>query len=302
MTHSNLSTPQVWTALVTPFEKDGGLDWKSFEKLLENQLNSGVRGLVLLGTTGEAPSLSVSEKLEIVKRTKAFTKNKVKLMVGTGSNNTKDSAELSQKVCDVGADSLLVVTPPYNKPSLSGLVKHFDFISKAAKAPICLYHVPGRTAHLLSSEEIREICAVDGVFAVKEASGDLALFSRVIQACPDKLIFSGDDPTYLPSLSVGGHGAISVFTNAFPKAFVALSEAFASCEGEKATRLHRAIFPMIEALFCETNPGPLKAVLGMMGLCQNTVRLPLAPVEENSAKFIKKTLEELKAHLKSDLL
>lgn len=289
--------PSVWTALVTPFESTGKIDLKSFDKLLEEQLAAEITGIVISGTTGEAPALEVSEKIALVERAKKFSKNKLQIMVGTGSNNTNDSVELSKKARDAGADSLLVVTPPYNKPTLAGLVKHFEAISEGSKTPICLYHVPGRTAQHLSAEAMKKITEVDRVFSIKEASGDLALYSRVLEACPNKIILTGDDPTYLPSLSVGGQGVISVLTNAFPKAFVSLSRAYATGDNEKAKKIHHLFFPLIESLFCETNPTPVKYVMEKIGLCSSHVRLPLAPLTRESVKHIDKTLETLTAKL-----
>ena len=302
MTAHSAPKAQVWTALVTPFEDSGSIDWASFEKLLEKQINAEVDGIVIAGTTGEAPALEDSEKISLIKKTKEFSNGKLKIMAGTGSNNTQASADLSCRACEAGADSLLVVTPPYNKPSLPGLIQHFEFIAKTSGAPICLYHVPGRTAHSLTSHEMKAISEIEGLFSIKEASGDLSLFSRVTNECPDTLIFTGDDPTYLPSLSVGGSGCVSVLTNAFPKAFVAMGKAFHSGDVEKAKALHQAFFPMIEALFCETNPGPLKALLSLMGLCQNNVRLPLAPVSKENFEFIEKTLYTLQASLEGENL
>ena len=290
-------TPSVWTALVTPFLADDQIDWNSFEKLIKTQLEAGTTGLIICGTTGEAPALETSEKIALVERAKKLAGDKVEIMVGTGSNNTKASIELSKMACNAGADSLLVVTPPYNKPSLAGLIKHFEAISEATNAPICLYHVPGRTAQALSAEEMKRISEVKGVFAIKEASGELPLYSRVALACPDKVILTGDDPTYLPSLSVGGQGVISVMTNAFPKAFVSLSKAYAEGNNEKAKQIHQLFFPMIEALFCETNPTPVKFVMELLGLCSSHVRLPLAPVTKESAEHIRKTLETLQSQL-----
>lgn len=289
--------PSVWTALVTPFLANDEIDWKSFDKLVAEQLTAEVTGLVICGTTGEAPALETSEKLALVERAKKLGGDKLKIMVGTGSNNTQASVELSQQACNAGADSLLVVTPPYNKPSLAGLLKHFEAISQATKAPVCLYHVPGRTAQPLSAEAMKAITEVEGVFSIKEASGDLALYSRVLEACPDKVIFTGDDPTYLPSLSVGGQGVISVLTNAFPKAFVSLSRAYAAGDNDKASQIHKLFFPLIEALFCETNPTPLKYVMEKMGLCSSHVRLPLAPVTKESAKHLDKVLATLHSRL-----
>ena len=289
--------PSVWTALVTPFESNGKIDLKSFDRLLEEQLAAEITGVVICGTTGEAPALEVSEKISLLDRAKKLSKNKLQIMVGTGSNNTNDSIELSKKARDAGADSLLIVTPPYNKPSLAGLIKHFEAISEASKTPICLYHVPGRTAQHLSAEAMKKITEVDGVFSVKEASGDLSLYSRVLEACPNKVILTGDDPTYLPSLSVGGQGVISVMTNAFPKAFVSLSRAYAAGDVQKAKKIHQLFFPMIEALFCETNPTPVKYVMEKMGLCSSSVRLPLAPLTKESVTHIDKTFETLTARL-----
>lgn len=289
--------PMIWTALATPFCDDKTIDWQSFEKLLQKQVNSGVYGLVLCGTTGEAPSLRVSEKLSLVKKAKALVGDQLKIMVGTGSNNTEQSVELSKLACEAGADSLLVVTPPYNKPSLSGLVKHFEAISMGTKTPICLYHVPGRTAHRLSHEEVKTICEIDHVFAVKEASSDLSLFSRVVQSCSGKFIFSGDDPTYLPSLSIGAHGTISVVTNIFPESIVAMSKSFSSGDVQRAKKIHQALFPLIEALFCETNPGPLKALLHFMGLSENSMRLPLDIVSQSHYTLLKQVLDGTRAKL-----
>ena len=285
--------PEVWTALITPFRDDGKIDWSAFDRLVENQLEAGISGLVISGTTGEAPALSKEEKLSLLKKAKELCQDKAKVMFGSGSNNTYESAELSLAAKDAGADSLLVVTPPYNKPNLSGLIKHFETISKSAGLPICLYHVPGRTAQLLSAEAIHEICQVDGIVSVKEASGDLSLFSRVVGLCHDKKILTGDDPTYLPTLSVGGSGVISVMTNAFPKAFVEMSQFWAEAKTEEAREVHRKFFPMIEALFCETNPVPVKAVLELMGLCSGNLRLPLCPVSSVHKEFLKKSLEAL---------
>ena len=293
---------KVFTALATPFLEDGEIDWTSFEKLVATQVEGGINGLVLCGTTGEAPALKVPEKIALVKRARALVGSKLEIMAGTGSNNTEQSVELSKLCRDAGADSLLVVTPPYNKPSLSGLVKHFKAISQATQIPICLYHVPGRTAQRLSASQMKAICEVEHVNSIKEASADLALYSETVSACPNKSVWTGDDPTYLPSLSVGGLGVVSVVTNVFPKAFVAMTKAFVAGDVVKAQKIHLALFPFIQALFVETNPTPLKAALSILGLCQNTVRMPLDVVQAQTFELLKGLLSETQNKLAEVIL
>ncbi len=286
----------VWTALATPFRDDLEIDWDAFDKLLGAQEKAGVSGVVISGTTGESPTLSVQEKLSLIRRARATLGPAVRVMAGTGDNNTRQSIELSRLAEDAGADSLLVVTPPYNKPSLAGLVNHYQLIAAAVTVPLCVYHVPGRTAQFLSVDQLAAICQVKGVGSVKEASADVAYFSRALMKA--KLPFlSGDDPTYLGSLAVGGSGIISVVSNVFPGEMVALTEAFFRGDLKKARAWHEALLPAIDVLFCEVNPCPAKAALAQMGLCKNTVRAPLAPVTSENYKIIESTLAAARAQL-----
>lgn len=279
----------VWTALATPFRQDLQLDLPAFEKLLGEQESAGVTGVVIAGTTGEAPTLAVSEKLALIRKARAVLGSKTRIMAGTGDNNTQQSVELSRLAQDAGADSILVVTPPYNKPNFQGLVLHYQKIASAVSIPVCLYHVPGRTAQSLTVDALQAICRESGVRTVKEASGDLAFFARARSATGIPFL-SGDDPTYLASLAVGGEGVISVVSNIFPKEMVDLTSAFAAGNLRQARALNDALLPAIDVLFCETNPCPLKAALQIMGFSQNTLRAPLAPVTEQSFKRIKSTL------------
>lgn len=280
----------VWTALATPFKSGGGeIDWTALEKLIALQVSGGVRGVVVSGTTGESPTLTSAEKIMLIKRVRAVLPNEIRLMAGTGSNCTKDSIELSRLACEAGADSLLVVTPPYNKPNPSGLKLHYQAISEAVKVPICLYHVPSRTAQSLSLATLTELTLIPRVTVVKEASADLAFFSRARNA--SKAIFlSGDDSTYLPSLSVGGQGTISVLTNLYPRAVVQMTQAFNAGQTARAEQINKALTPMIDALFCESNPCPLKAALASRGIAQNVLRLPLAPVSPANMNQIEQVL------------
>lgn len=287
----------VWTALATPFRTDGEIDGDAYEHLLATQAKAGVTGIVLSGTTGESPTLTVTEKLSLVRKARAILPPRVRIMAGTGDNNTKQSVELSKLAQDAGADSILVVTPPYNKPSLAGLIQHYTMIASAVKIPVCVYHVPGRTAHHLSIEQLKAVCAVRGVGSVKEASADIAYFSRAVQKTGVPVL-SGDDSVYLASLAVGGKGVISVVSNIFPEAMVAMTNAFNAGDTKKALALHDALLPAIDMLFCETNPGPLKAALSIKRLAQNILRPPLAPVTEASMKRIDETMSSVAAVLK----
>jgi len=287
----------VWTALATPFTPSLDIDWKAFELLLEQQVRAGIKGIVIAGTTGESPVLAVQEKLALIRKAKALVGNKLKIMAGSGDNNTNTSVELSRLSADAGADSLLIVTPPYNKPSTAGLIGHFSAITTAVSSiPICLYHVPGRTAQALSTAQITQIAGEVNIASIKEASGDIAYFSRVVNALPIPIL-SGDDPTYLASLAVGGEGAISVASNVFPEAMVKMTDAYWRGDSVTALTIHKILMPAIDILFCEVNPCPLKAALHVLGICSNNFRLPLAPVTAENYIRIKNVIETTKQQL-----
>ena len=283
----------VWTALVTPFRSDGEIDWGAFEKLLGLQESGRVDGVVISGTTGEAPTLTVQEKLSLIRKARAVLGKTTRLMAGTGDNNTQQTVELSRLAQDAGADSLLIVTPPYNKPSFAGLQNHYRTIASAVRVPICIYHVPSRTAHLLPPDNLAALCQIPGVGCVKEATGDIAYFSRALSRSKVPYL-SGDDPSFLGSLAVGGKGVISVVSNIFPGAVKELAEAFERGDVERARGLHDALMPTIDALFCETNPCPLKAALKILGHCQDTVRAPLATITESSLIKVQDALAKTK--------
>lgn len=293
---SNNEFAGVWTALVTPFTESLEIDWKAFEQLLDEQLKAGIKGVVISGTTGESPVLAVQEKLALIRKAKALVGGKMRIMAGTGDNNTQQSVELSKLAMDAGADSLLVVTPPYNKPSTNGLIGHYTAIAKAVNVPICLYHVPGRTAQSLSIAQMTSITKAANIACVKEASGDVAYFSRTVNETRLPIL-SGDDPTYLGSLAIGGAGVISVVSNVFPKAMVDLTNACWGGDMTKAVALHKILLPAIDILFCEVNPCPTKAALHALGKIKNTFRLPLAPVVDDNYARIKATIENTAAKL-----
>lgn len=279
----------IWTAIVTPF-KDHSLDLSAFQHLLDEQAKAEVAGVVVAGTTGESPTLSVEEKLALISLARRHLPAKIQVMAGTGSSDTKQSIELSLEAKAEGADSLLVVTPPYNKPTLSGLKAHFAAIAEKAQIPVCLYHVPGRTAQRLSPQDLSELTQIPYVVGVKEASGDMGLFSRARRAAPPRVAyFSGDDPTFLPSIALGGAGVVSVISNIFPKAMVALWNLAKGGQLAEALALHEVLLPMMDALFLEANPAPTKSILAQKGLIQDGLRLPLVPIEDATTPKLNET-------------
>lgn len=267
----------VWTALVTPFRADFSIDWDAFEKILKQQEDGGVHGVVISGTTGENPTLSVQEKLSLIRKARAILGPGVRLMAGSGDSNTQQSVELSRLAQDAGADSLLVVTPPYNKPSTAGLTLHFKAITQAVKIPVCLYHVPSRTGQMLTLDQMQTVCQAAGIKAVKEASADVAYFSRA-QLRTGIPFLSGDDPTCLASMAVGGKGVVSVVSNVFPKAMVSMYKSAAAGDRQNALALHNALMPALDVLALEVNPCPVKAAMQVLGLCKNVLRPPMAEV------------------------
>lgn len=287
----------VWTALATPFRADFQIDWDAFDRLLSLQQAAGVSGVVLAGTTGESPTLSVQEKLSMVRKARAKLAPEIRVMAGTGDNNTQQSLELSRLAQDAGADSLLVVTPPYNKPSTAGLINHYKIIASAVKIPVCLYHVPGRTGQYLTVDQIAAVCKDGQVKCVKEASADVAYFSRALQKTGLPFL-SGDDPTYLASLAVGGKGLISVIANIFPKAMVDMTAAAQKGDFPRARRFHEALLPSMDAMTIEVNPGPLKAALEILGLAKNVLRAPLAPVVDANFRRVQETIAQTADALK----
>lgn len=286
----------IWTALVTPFDSNGNLDLKSFDRLLSLQMDAGITGVVIAGTTGESSTLSVQEKLTLIRRAHAQRVGSFQVMAGVCTSSTQQSLELAKLAEDAGADSLLIATPPYSKPTITGLIAHFEAIAKASKLPLCLYHVPSRTGQFLPASDIAKICSLPTVRAVKEASGDIGYFSRAKRLSQTRF-FSGDDATFFASRAIGGAGIISVISNILPTEILQLDNAISKGNLELAQQLNDILAPLTEALSVETNPGPIKALLSeKLGLC-NFLRLPLAPASQENQSLIssifKKTTNDL---------
>jgi len=274
----------VAPALVTPFTAEDEIDEKAFCDLIERQIEGGVSGLVVLGTTGENPTITEEERHRLVDRAVETADGRVPVIVGTGTNNTEESAAFSDAAVDAGADGLLVVGPYYNKPSQDGFVAHVETIAEAADAPIILYNVPGRTSFNVEAETTLHLAEeVPQVVGVKEASGDLEQIGDILLHRPDDFaVYAGDDEITLPLLAMGGDGAVSVISNALPERFGRLVNAGLDGDLATAREHHFDLLPAMRACFLETNPIPIKDVCAAMGWMEPHVRLPLVPMDERA--------------------
>jgi len=286
----------IYTALVTPFSSTGEIDWKSLDRLLSFQLNASVSGLVVCGTTGETPTLSLDEKKTLTERVLEKAKETSEVIVGTGSNSTKSTLEMSTWAKEKGADALLVVVPYYNKPTQSGLYAHFVEVAKAVSPlPIILYDVPGRTGVSLSLETIFKLGSeCPNIVGIKDATGSVTRITEIRALLGEHFsILSGDDPIYFPSACLGANGVISVASNVAPKEMVAIHNALTLNHYQEARALHNQLFPLFRDLFIESNPTPCKWILTYIGVIESeTVRKPLAPLSAENQIQLKITLEK----------
>lgn len=284
----------TYTALVTPFLADESIDWKSFEALVEAQIEGGIAGLVPCGTTGESPALSEDEQLAVIKRTVERAKGRVPVIAGTGSNSTRHAVHLSQAAEAAGANAVMVVVPYYNKPTQDGLLRHFTAVASAVKCPVMIYNIPGRTGIDMTADTMARLCdAAPNVVATKEATGNVLRAQELVRRMGDRLtVLSGDDALTLPMVSVGARGVVSVTSNLLPKAVSEATRAALSGDVVKARRLHLALVPVHESMFVEANPGPIKAAMAARGLLQNVVRGPLAASGDATVKKLAAILEE----------
>lgn len=272
------------TALITPF-KNGEIDYKSLKDLIEFQISSGIDALLINGTTGESATLSECEKRELISFATREVAHRVPLIAGTGSNSTKKAIHLSQFACDVGVDSVLVVTPYYNKASADGLLKHYEAIANEIDIPLILYNVPSRTGVNIPLPVYEKLSEHKNITAVKEASPSISDFARLSEKCNKKLdLYSGNDDLILPTLSLGGKGVISVISNILPKETKEICRLWFDGKTKEATELQLKLLPLINAIFSEVNPIPIKTLLANEGFCSEEFRLPLCRMDENKKR------------------
>jgi 4-hydroxy-tetrahydrodipicolinate synthase len=280
------------TAIVTPF-KNGKFDEAAYRELIEFQIKGGIHGIVPCGTTGESATLSHDEHKRVVETCVDQVKKRVPVVAGTGSNNTAEALELTKHAEAAGADYALMITPYYNKPTQEGLYQHFKTIADQTRIPIVVYNVPSRTSVNLLPETVARLGEFPNIVAIKEATGDLKQCAKVAELCGDIItLLSGDDFTVLPLLAIGGKGVISVVSNVTPQDMAGMCDAFIKGDLETARKLHYKMWPLMEAMFFETNPAPAKTALKMMGKITGEVRQPLCPMSSATADKLRQVLQK----------
>jgi len=278
------------TALVTPF-KNGTVDYQTLERLLDFQIENGIQTIVICGTTGESATMSMQEQLETIAHSIRYAAGRCKIIAGTGSNNTAHCLEMSRIAASVGAAALLIVTPYYNKCTQAGLVQHYTMIADRVSAPVIVYNVPGRTGLDVSVETCRILSEHPNINGIKEASGSLAKAARILSACGDSLhVWSGNDDIAVPMMSIGARGLISVLSNIRPKETAEMICACLNGDYLFAGKRQVAMTPLIDALFSEVNPIPVKRAMELIGLDAGEPRPPLTPLTEEHTAHLKTLL------------
>jgi len=289
---------RLLTAMVTPFDSQGKVDYQQAKNLALALLNSGSDGVLVSGTTGESPTLSGEEKLRLFAEVKAAIANRGTMLAGTGNYNTKESQELTKEAEKIGVDACLLVVPYYNRPTQQGLFEHFKAIAQATTLPCVLYNVPSRTVANLASNTVIKLSQIDNIVGVKEASGNLRQIAQIVQGTKDDfLVYSGNDSDTLPILALGGYGVISIASHLVGIQIKDMMEKFLSGETQEAARIHRHLLPLVNALFVITNPMPTKYALNYLGFPVGKPRLPLLEPDEKSAEIIQATLKDYKIDL-----
>ena len=278
-------------AIVTPFKK-GKVDEKSLRELIEFQIKNGTDGIVPCGTTGESSTLSHEEHDRVIEIAIDAVKKRVPVIAGTGSNSTDEALRLTRHAYEAGADGALMVCPYYNRPTQEGLYQHFKIIAETIPIPIVPYNIPSRTGVNLLPETVARLAKISNIVGIKEASGSLKQMQDVISLCGEKFdVLSGDDFFTFPLLSIGGRGVISVVSNIVPADMAAMVDAFVAGDIKKAEKLHHKLVPLIDALFIETNPVPVKAALSMMGKISYDVRLPMYKMSDGNYEKLKAVMK-----------
>ena len=279
-------------AIITPFNENG-IDYEKLRELLEWHIKESTDAIIICGTTGEAATMTEQEKKDAIKFTVDVINKRIPVIAGTGGNNTKAAIEMSLYAESVGVDGLLVVTPYYNKTNAEGLIMHFKAINDAVKTPIILYNVPGRTNMNITPETLLKLIQLNNVIAIKEASGDLSQVAKMKALCQDKIdIYSGNDDLIIPTLSLGGIGVISVAANIIPKEIHDMCDLYLNGDCFKATKLQLDYLELLNDLFIETNPIPVKTAMNIMKINVGELRLPLYKMNDKNKKTLENTLKK----------
>lgn len=282
------------TAISTPFTENG-VNFEEFGKLIENQILNGVDAIIVCGTTGESATMTETERKETIKYAINKINKRTKVIIGTGSNNTKAAVEMSKFAEEAGADAVLVVTPYYNKTTQQGLIAHYTEIAKSIKLPIIMYNVPSRTGVNILPETCKELSKIENIVAIKEASGNISQVAKIATLCGNNLdIYSGNDDQIIPILSLGGKGVISVLSNIMPKYTHEMTQKYFDGKQEEATKMQLDVIDLIDELFREVNPIPVKYALNLMGYNYGKPRLPLIELSDGNKEKLKTVMKKHK--------
>ncbi len=278
----------AFTALTTPFNRDGSVDFMKLTELVERQIAAGIDGLVPVGTTGESPTLDQAEHIKVIEVTVEASYNRVPIVAGSGANATREALELTRLAKDVGADGTLQVTPYYNKPNQQGLIKHFSAVADLG-LPVVLYNVPPRTVREIDVDTVATLSKHPGIVAVKEASGRVERVTQILDCC-DITVLSGDDGLAFPMIQAGAKGLISVAANVIPETMTQLVHLALEEKTDEAAAMHEQYSKVFDDLFIDTNPIPVKAAMAMMGLTEEIYRLPLCSMSDEDKATLRSTL------------
>lgn len=280
-------------ALVTPMHDDGSVDYDGLRRLIDWHVAEGTACIGVVGTTGESPTLSVEEHCEVIRVAVEHAARRVPVMAGAGANSTAEAIELTRFAKKVGADCTLQVVPYYNKPTQEGLYRHFRAIAEAVDLPVVLYNVPGRTVADLQHDTVLRLAQVPGIVGIKEATGDIARAAWLIREAPKGFaVYSGDDPTAVALMLLGGHGNVSVTANVAPRAMAELCRAAIAGDARAATEIHLRLLPLHKQLFVEPNPIPVKWALARLGRCGGALRLPLVALSDGAQPALERALRD----------
>jgi 4-hydroxy-tetrahydrodipicolinate synthase len=289
-----VSLGRISTAMVTPFDNKGHIDFAKTTQLVNYLINNGSDSLVVTGSTGESATLSKEEKLALYQHVVKVVDKRVPVIAGTGSNNTYDSIEMAKKAEQIGVDGLLIVAPYYNKPNQEGLYQHYKAIAESTSLPIIVYNIPGRSVVNIEPETIVRLSRIPNIVGVKDASGNLSKMTEIIANTDDDfLLYSGDDGLTLPVLSIGGAGVVSVASHVIGNEMQEMVSEFLNGNIERAAKLHQKLLPLMDGLFIAPNPVPVKTALQIKGMDVGSVRLPLVPLTEQERNTIASLLNEL---------
>ncbi|KZZ82797.1 MULTISPECIES: 4-hydroxy-tetrahydrodipicolinate synthase [Bacillaceae] len=285
---------KVSTAMVTPFDFAGNIDFKKTSKLIEYLIANGTDSIVAAGTTGESPTLTFEEKAALFQHTVKEVNGRIPVIAGTGSNDTRASIELTKKAEEAGADAVMLVAPYYNKPSQEGIYQHFKAIAESTVLPVMIYNVPGRTVVKMTAETIIRLSAIPNIAAVKDASGDLEAIAEVIEKTGDDFdVYCGDDSLTLPSMAIGATGIVSVASHVIGNEMQQMIEAFAQGDVKQAASIHRRILPVMNEMFAAPSPAPVKTALQISGMDVGPVRLPILPLTESERNSLMDVMGQL---------